>query len=159
MKTLLPGFLLLVLFAPAGASTDAYDLSSVSDDVKSIVHQYYPYATFILEKGGRVQFEFSARMYSVHIANKIGVWQDAVEVKGPELDGIVGVITVHEGVWQGAAVLPQQFDHCYFTDYVAVFYSERLDVHLYLSVKYPDIYPAAFMKDLLAYLPDFEKHM
>jgi hypothetical protein len=73
----------------------------------------------------------------VHFPLKTGEWQPTREVKGPKQKGILGSVKLQKGRYEGAALLPQTFDSCYFSGMVPAPYCRECDSHLYVHLSVP----------------------
>ena len=134
-----------------------YDIDQLYQEIRRIVRRDYPAAT-LHKLDGKIHFEHDTRIFVVHEPLKTGQWQDPWEERGPKINGIYGDIEIREGRWQGAAVVPQSFDKRYFTMLLMAPYSDRLDAHLVVHIKYPRNVPNGFLKDLTELLNHFEEH-
>jgi hypothetical protein len=135
------------------------DLSGLVEAVEPIVHRYYPEARVSLRDERTIEIEHDAQMFMVHLPTKTGEWQEASPIKGPRRGGVVMIISIRDGEWQGAAVLPQSFDHCYFVDHVSLYHSETLDAHAHVSLRYEGAYPSDLMTELARPLSELDRHI
>ncbi|NOY29593.1 MAG: hypothetical protein GXP28_05280, partial [Planctomycetes bacterium] len=134
------------------------DIDQLYNQVLKIVRHHFPDATSH-KLNNKIHFEDDTRIFIVHEPLKTGEWQDPWEERGPKKHGIYGDIEIRAGRWQGAAVVPQSFDKRYFTTLLMAPYSERLDVHLVVHIKYPHEVPKDFLNELSALLKQFERHV
>jgi hypothetical protein len=164
MEVRLPHMLLMVSCLLGAASRAAAedpstsDLKLLSEAVRKVVQKHYPKGTVIL-KDQTIHFEFNTRKFMIHEPLKSGEWQDAHEEVGPQKGGIHGTIELRAGKYGGTAVVPQSFDQRYFTLLLKAPYSERLDRHLYIHLKYPRDVPKEFLKEFEGVVDGFEKHI
>lgn len=135
------------------------NLSGLVEAVEPIAHRYYPEARVSLRDERTIEIEHDAQVFMVHLPTKTGEWQDASPIKGPRRGGVVMIISIRDGDWQGAAVLPQSFDHCYFVDHVSLYYSETLDAHAHVSLRYEGAYPSDLMAELAGPLSELDRHI
>src|SRR5262245_54311181 len=82
-------------------------------ELDALFRRYYPNVTSET-RNDTIHFEFNTRVFSVHEPLKTGEWQDARDVRGPNRGGIRCEISVRNGRYPGAAVVPQTFDKRYF---------------------------------------------
>jgi hypothetical protein len=156
---------LATLLTPASAAGPAttpseprYDLDALYREVRAVVRRYYPEATaHRLDR--KIHFEHDTRVFVVHEPLKTGEWQDPWEERGPRQRGIIADIEIVPGRWRGAAVVPQSFDRRYFTHHLMAPYSETLDAHLYVSIKYPRTVPDGFLRELADVLNHFDRYV
>lgn len=141
-----------------GDAEPGYDLDPLYQQVRQIVRKHYPKATSHRLRD-KIHFEHDTRIFIVHEPLKTGEWQDPWEVRGPKKNGIYGEIEIRKGRWQGAALVPQSFDKRYFTTSLSAPYSEQLDVHLVVHIKYPRDVPKEFLKELNGVLTQFDQHV
>ena len=134
------------------------DINGLYSQVRQIVRRHYPEATFH-QLNDKIYFEHDTRIFVIHEPLKTGEWQAPSEERGPKIHGILGDIEIRPGKYQGAALVPQSFDKRYFTVYLMAPYSERLDAHLYIHIKYPRRVSEGFLKQLTEVLNDFEKYV
>lgn len=165
MKTVATVLLTLAAFglvcaepAPSPTIEGDYDLKQLYEEVRQIVRRHYPQAT-MHRLGSKIHFEHDTRIFIVHEPLKTGEWQDPWEVRGPKKDGIYGEIEVRQGRWRGAAVVPQTFDKRYFKDMLMAPYSDGLDAHIEVHIKYPSKVPDGFLNELTGVLNRFEQYV
>jgi hypothetical protein len=131
--------IVLATFVSAGAA-DAMPqesmLKELFQEVEHLVRRHYPGAV-CRQSANVVVFEYDTQPFMVHIPLKTGEWQEARELRGPRRGGILGSAELRPGRYVGAAVLPQTFDHCYFSEMVLAPYSEACDCHLYVHLSVP----------------------
>lgn len=138
------------------ANKSNYNMVELYKEMRQLVHRYYPQAT-AYSLNNKIHFEHNTRIFVVHEALKTGEWQDPWEERGPQLGGISADIEINTGHWQGAAMVPQSFDKRYFTAYLMAPYSNTLDAHLQVLIKYPHNVPNGFLKELTDLLNNFDK--
>lgn len=145
-------FIFLLVLCLTGSSVLAQDNlrnpAGVDEYYKALhskILQYYPKATIKkVEKG--INFEYNVRNFMIHEATKLGDWQEAWEVVGPNRGGIWGEIKVNQGKYSGAARLPFRSNKRYFYLYGDAAYSQQCDCHSYILFKVP---PSGVSKDFL----------
>ena len=128
-------------------------------DLRRLVREQYPEAT-AHRVGDTIHVEYHTRIFLVHNPLKTGVWQDAVEERGPRTGGIHCDLEFRAGAYGGAACVPQTFDKRYFQVLLRAPYDEALDGHLYTHLKIPAIRrpPEAFLAKLIALIDGFGKY-
>jgi hypothetical protein len=127
-------------------------------ELRTLFSRYYPKATSHLLKN-KIHFEQDTRLFIVHEALKTGEWQDPWEERGPKRGGILCDITLEKGPYQGAAMVPQEFDKRYFMVLVSAPYSSKRDVHLEVHLAYPRDVSGEFLKQFTELVNDFEKYL
>jgi hypothetical protein len=143
---------------PPEAPAPRYDLRTLHAELGRVVQRHYPGCTsHVLD--GKIYFERDTRVFLVHHPLKTGEWQDPMEERGPKLNGIIVEVAIAPGPYGGAAMVPQSFDHHYFTRFVTAPYSEKLDAHLHVTVKHGARAPQDFLKELTATLDRFDEHV
>ncbi len=146
---------LLVAFANITAgNAAAQDLGPLANEVRKVVHPYYPKAEITL-KGQTIHFEFNTRKFMIHEPTKNGEWQDAHEEPGPQRGGIDGDLELRAGPYLGQAMVPQAFDMRYFTLLVMAPYEKKLDRHLYVHLKFPRDASPKFLQEFQRVVNDF----
>ena len=94
-----------------------------------------------------IEFAHDTRTFFIHARLKTGEWQEAREVKGPNRRGILCSIELRQGRYDGAAVLPQTFDHQYFQTRVMAVPAPAETSYFYAHLSYPDEVNPGFLKD------------
>ena len=136
-------------------------LKKFASAVEALVHQYYPDAQ-VHTTDQAIEFEYKTREFMIHLPSKDGQWQDAHAMKGPDRGGILGVIEVrsgrYDGQWMGGVL-----DRAYFetTSLVprASTYSAKCDCWLYASLDYPKDVNLAFLGALRNLVTSFEQYL
>jgi len=134
------------------------DLKPLVGEVRKLVAQYYPKGKVTLQDQ-TIHFEFNTRKFMIHEPLLTGEWQDAFEEPGPQKGGIYGDIELRAGQYGGMAAVPQSFDKRYFTLFLTALYSQKLDHHLYIHLKFPRDVSKEFLKDFQRLVEGFEKHV
>jgi hypothetical protein len=143
---------------PRRAQASDYDLKDFYRQIQSLVKQHYKKATFH-RLNGKIHFEYSTRIFLLHNPWKNGEWQDPHEERGPTQRGIYCDIEIRRGKYWGAAMVPQTFDKRYFMLALFAPYSERLDAHMYVHLKYPSRASDDFLNELTSLINNFEKYV
>jgi hypothetical protein len=135
------------------------DLKPLEAEVRKLIEKHFPKAKVTL-KDQTIHFEFNTRKFMIHELTRIeDQWQDAREQPGPQPGGIYGDITRAQGEHKGPAFLPWVWNKRYFTLYWAAPYSEKLDRHLSIHLKYPSNVPKEFLNDFKRLTDEFEAHV
>lgn len=154
------GLSCLLLAAPARAADDAPlqnpSLKRLYSEIRTVLLKHYPKATSHLLKD-KIHFEHDTRVFIVHEAYKTGEWQDPWEERGPKPGGIHCDLTLHQGRYEGAAVVPQTFDKRYFRVLLLAPYSPKRDAHLVVHLAYPRDVNPEFLKQFTELINGFEK--
>ena len=117
------------------------------NEIEQLVRRHYPKAILHRDEN-KMSFAFNTRTFILNVPLKTGEWQEAREMKGPKMGGVMGTVEVREGRYEGAAFLPQTFEHWYFSDMVSTVYSEVCNHHVYCHLWVPKIAKKdAFIKD------------
>ena len=157
---------LLGLFAtlPANAQSDKStnaenpELKRFYGELRMIFRRHYPKATSHL-LNEKMHFEHDTRIFIVHEPLKTGEWQDPWETRGPKPGGILCDITLQEGRYQGAAVVPQTFDKRYFKVLLMAPYSAKHNCHLIVHLSYPGNVSGDFLKEFTDLVNDYPKYV
>lgn len=136
--------LLGILFAmtsskPGDAGTVAAPpaVAETYSRAEKVLLSHYPNAT-VKRENGNLQISYRTRKFMVHNRLKTGEWQEAVEVIGPDRNGISCGISAAPGPFMGAAMVPQTFDYRYYQSLMLAPYSKNLNYHLVAHLNYPD---------------------
>jgi hypothetical protein len=147
------GFVLTLVATPlargeSGKSTNVANpaLQRFYGELRTLFLKHYPGVTSHL-LNERMHFEHDTRIFIVHEPLKTGEWQDPWETRGPKRGGILCDITLQEGRYQGAAVVPQTFDKRYFQLLLMAPYSVKHDRHLIVHLSYPGNVKPEFLKE------------
>ena len=157
---------LLGLFAalPANGQSDKSTnaenpaLKRFYPELRTLFRRHYPRVTSHLLKE-KMHFEHDTRIFIVHEPTKTGEWQDPWETRGPKPGGILCDITLQEGRYQGAAVVPQTFDKRYFKVLLMAPYSAKHDSHLIVHLSYPGNVSGEFLKEFTELVNDYSRHL
>jgi hypothetical protein len=158
--------LVLGLFAAVSAigqsdqSTNAANpaLKRFYGELRTLFRRHYPKMTSHLLKE-KMHFEQETRIFIVHEPTKTGEWQDPWETRGPKPGGILCDVTLQEGRYQGAAVVPQTFDKRYFKVLLMAPYSAEHDCHLLVHLSYPGNVSGEFLKEFTEFVNNYPKHL
>lgn len=122
-------------------------LKKLYSDLRTLVNHHYPDATIHWLRN-KISFEFNTRVFIIHVPLKTGEWQDPWEQRGPKKGGIYGIIELRDGLYRGAAMVPQTFDKRYYSTVLMAPYSEEHDCHLYVHLYTPRLESKAdFIKE------------
>jgi hypothetical protein len=81
--------------------------------------------------------KFETMMFTLHRRNKAGeVFPDTYQEEGPNWKGFMLRITLHDGKYQGAAVVPQTLQQPYFSTYIDASAAEQKDKHYFVAFSY-----------------------
>jgi hypothetical protein len=145
---------------PARAADSNPDLTPFAKKVGELVRKHYPDAMQSSSRdGSTIHFQHNTRVFMIHQPDKFGEWQDAREERGPKKGGILCDIESRPGKYNGAAVVPQEFDERYFTLYLAAPYSKKLDRHVYIQLKYPKDVSEDFLEEFKQLVNNFDKSL
>ncbi len=142
--------------APPPDKDAAYDIAPLYREVRQLARRHYPQAT-AHHLNDAIHFEYNTRLFIVHEPQMTGEWQDPWPERGPQRGGIHCDISIVPGGYQGQAVIPQNFDKRYYTLALTAPYSQKLDAHLLVYIKYPRNVPAGFLDEMNKLLNDFDK--
>ena len=162
--TLLLGLLLCANLSAADAEETPVQLPSLkkfASAVETLVHQYYPDAQ-VHATDQAIEFTFKTREFMIHLPTMDGQWQDARAIKGPDRGGILGVIEVrpgrYDGQWMGGTL-----DRFYFETTSLVPsgspYSSTCDCYLYVSLDCPKDVNPEFLGALRNLVTSFEQYL
>lgn len=123
-----------------------------------MVLSYYPSAKFVGDED-KIYIEYGTRIFKVHHPLWTGEWQDAIEVKGPQKNGVAIDILLRPGRYQGAAFTPQTFEEYYFNRLVLTPGSEKFSCYLHVTLLYPIDASPEFIKAFMALVNNFESYL
>jgi hypothetical protein len=151
----------LLVIAPVWAAEDVPlqnpALKRFYSELQTVFRRHYPKATSHLLKD-KIHFEHDTRIFIVHEAYKTGEWQDPWEERGPKPRGIHCDLSLQQGRYQGAAMVPQTFDKRYFSVLLLAPYSSKRDAYLMVHLKYPRDVSPEFLKQFTELVNSFEKY-
>ena len=133
-------------------------LQALYSEMRALFLKHYPKATAHL-LNGKMHFEHDTRIFIVHEPRKTGEWQDPWETRGPKPGGILCDITLQEGRYMGAAIVPQTFDKRYFSVLLMAPYSAKHDRHLNVHLSCPGNVKPEFLNEFTQLVNDFSKHL
>jgi hypothetical protein len=142
----LSGLILTLTFLPAGSSESSGQFSRLCDRLSALIVQYFPEAV-VEREALSFKARYKTRAFMIHHPLKTGEWQDARPQEGPDRGGFICSIESADGPWAGAAVVPQTFDHCYFSSILMAPYHKRLNKHLTAHLDFPVGTPGKFIED------------
>ncbi len=160
--TIIVGLGLVGLAMEAGlddARADESRLARFHEAARALVLKRFPEAKAEAD-GDRLRYAHATRTFQVHLPLKTGEWQDAVAMTGPKKGGILIEIELREGRWEGAAVVPQSFDHHYFDVLLLAPYAKSHDRHLVVRIATPRLGADAELVEAFTKLAnDFAAHL
>jgi hypothetical protein len=134
------------------------DLNALRAEIRQLVLKHYPKADVTLDKQS-IRIRFNVRTFKIHAPRPDGTWQEAIEEKGPQRDGLYGDLELLPGKYKGEVDVPQALDKHYFLHLVMAPYSAKLDRHLRVDLKYPRDVSHEFVTDFKGLVNAFEKRV
>jgi hypothetical protein len=123
--------------------------------LRAFVIKYYPQSDF--EKSpDHMHFEWKKRTFWIHLPNKVGDWQEAAQMKGPDRKGILGDVELRPGLYEGQAEVPQKFDHYYYETLVMAPASKQKDSYLYVHLDFPEGTSEEFLRGFRSIINQYE---
>jgi hypothetical protein len=113
------------------------------------IHKHCPDAKIEVTKEGFLA-KFGTMMFTLHGRSKSGeVSRDTYSQEGPNFKGFILRVAVHEGKYQGAAVVPQTLQEPYFATFIDAPAVEKENKHYVIGFSYgsridPDLKNAIF---------------
>lgn len=139
MQKALPHLLLLLVSTVIAAPTSPGDsaLRKVSDGLARIAEDLKPDVTLAADNG-TVALPYKTRKFMVHAASKSGEFaEQAREIVGPDYDGLIVRVRLHEGRYSGAAKLPSGGGHHpYWKSFVNAYPVARGKQCLHVNILY-----------------------
>jgi hypothetical protein len=121
-----------------GHRTRPPELSDVYDRVREVCDQLCPSARISdVAADSAVLGEYRTREFQVYTIYKGGqIAELPHQERGPEYDGFLLRVTLQPGQYQGAAVIPQNLRHPYWTTYLNAVSVPDKDEHLHIQLSY-----------------------
>jgi hypothetical protein len=136
----------LTLVSSTVSAKQAAAGSQLFDKLQALFSKHYPQA--LIERTDKTfTAKFRAKSFMIRLPLKTGELQPARAIEGPAEGGIVCSVEIAPGRWQGAAMVPQSFDHQHFTSLLMAPYSTKSNSHLVAHLDYPLGTPAKFLLD------------
>ncbi len=163
-RSLMP-FVLILLLLACGNAADAGSqdrklpgTTRLYDCLNQTFRSYYPEVTSNTTDR-KMHFEYDTRVFLVHHPLKNGEWQDAVEVRGPNRGGFLCDLELVPGTYNGAAVVPQEFDERYYKVLLMAPGSQKHHCYLHARLFYPRDTKPEFIKQYSELINGFEKYL
>jgi hypothetical protein len=100
------------------------------------IRQHCPDAKIAVTKTEFVA-KFETMMFTLHRRGKGGdVFPDTYQDEGPKAKGFILRVTLNDGTYQGAAVVPQTLREPYFSTYIDASAAKQKDKHYFISFSY-----------------------
>jgi hypothetical protein len=112
-RTIAVGLLAVAAIALLTANADEYQ-----SKLQSAIRQFDTKAVVVMEDGAYV-YRHHTQTFKIHTILKTGeVSEKAHDEEGPNVDGILLDVTLQDGPYQGAAVIPQDLKGPYWTTFI-----------------------------------------
>ena len=148
-------FVVLTLSAIAISSASAGQLE-LNARVTTLIRKHYPKAK-ITSDNGKFVAKHGTIVFTVHQRWKTGeVRKEAVQVEGPNFKGFLLSISVQEGEYEGAAMIPQTLREPYWQTYIDRPSTEDGTGHYVINFSYGSRLDRDFMQALFEVLPKDE---
>lgn len=140
-------------------------LKTFNSAIKDLILRYFPNSTFTMTDTTLI-FESNAREFYIHSANKIGSWEDAIKVRGPNRGGIYCEIYLRRGKPEPTAAeklylqgqLPR-FDQFYFYESVLTPLSEKYNCYISVDIRYSKEISEQFLSEFELLANNFESYL
>ncbi len=127
--------LISAMFALQASAKDS-PLSQVAENLSKIAEDMEPAAS-VLHDGRTVSLSFNTRTFMVHSSDKLGRRsKEAHQTVGPRYDGLIVQVTMQDGRYFGAAVIPQNLRRPYWTTFVNAYPIAKGKQHLHVNISY-----------------------
>ncbi len=124
----------LLVALPAAAKGSPLD--NVAEGLSKIAEGLKPVAS-VIQDGRAVTLSFNTRTFMVHSSDRLGHRsKEAHETVGPRYDGLIVQITVQDGRYFGAALIPQNLRRPYWTTFVNAYPITKGKQHLHVNISY-----------------------
>lgn len=150
MRYLLCLFMVAAIAQPALGKVSP--LAEVVTGLTRVSERLMPAASVEKEEQ-TVTLSYKPRTYTVHYTDKTGRHSEkAYEVVGPRYDGLIVRVTLQDGRYAGAAVLPQEFRHPYWISFGNAYPISKGKQHLHGSISYGSRTDRKLIKEVKAWL-------
>ncbi len=145
--------LVAIGLADSIAVADAEIPKELADRIQKIVRQHYPDVE-ITQKNGWLSAKHGTMIFTVHRHLKTGeILETTDRVEGPNAEGFVLSLSVQEGKYEGAAVVPQILGEPYWQTYIDRPKTEDGQGHYVINFSYGSRLDKDFMKTVFEALP------
>jgi len=154
--------LMAVLSVSEAIGANDSPLSQVAERLSEIANDMKPVAA--VEQNGRaVSLSYNTRKFMVHNTDKLGHHSEkAHETVGPRYDGLIVKVTVQDGRYFGAAIIPLNLRRPYWTTFVNAYPIAKGKQHLHVNISYgsrTDRELIKRIKDMLESMIDDDPHV
>jgi hypothetical protein len=148
---------LLLLVAVCLVSSAAFAApakqTELADRITNIVREYFPEAQ-IAQDNGVFHASHGTMMFTVHPRSKTGeVYEKTQQVEGPNFKGFILSLSLQEGTYQGAAVVPATLGKPYWATYIDRPLTADGKSHHVINFSYGSRLDAEFKKAIFEALP------
>lgn len=129
-------FAALALAVAGSGSTPQPPPDDLIRRLTDAIRAHCPNATIEVTKEGLIA-KHDTMLYTVHRRSKGGmVSPETYQEEGPNADGFLLRVALHDGRYQGAAVVPQTLNAPYFLTYIDAPAASRPDTHYFVTFSY-----------------------
>jgi hypothetical protein len=160
---------LILILGPMNARGDESKSRPVSDRVcaklEALFKKHYPKATFENEGVNGIRFEHEVTTFEFHYNGPKGGKREGEKQRGPKKRGILCSVYSHPGPYMGQLALSPAakgkvaqylIDRMEYKQLLMAPYSQRSDVHMWVSLSFPPDVDEAFLEDFRQIMTDFE---
>lgn len=128
--------IIAMLAVAAPVLADDNPLSLVAERLSKVAEEMKPVAS-VAQNGRCVTLSHRTRTYMVYSIDKLGRHSEkAHEDVGPMYDGLIVQVTVQDGRYAGAAVIPQDLQEPYWKAFVNAYPILKGKQHLHVNISY-----------------------
>jgi hypothetical protein len=154
---------LLSLFALSLSSFSGRATDPLPDDlVKSLsatIKENCPEAEITIGEGGAFTAKHGTMMFTVHSTSKTGeVYPQTFQKEGPNFKGFILTVSLQEGRYEGAAVVPQTLQGPYFPTYIDGPATDDGRKHYWVTFSYGSRLDAKTKNAILNSIPKTKLH-
>jgi hypothetical protein len=150
MRKIISTFVVLAFVIPAMAVPPPKDMFK---KLTETIRRYCPDATIeVTEKS--LKAKYGTIVYTLHARSKTGeVFTRTYQQEGPNYKGFILTVTLHDGKYEGAAVVPQTLQGPYFPTFVDSVPVENGKTHYQVHFSYGNRLDRELMKAIFDAIP------
>ncbi len=129
------GVLTVGLIAAVAIASRTANADEWQTKLQSVIRKFDTNAVVTVENGAYV-YRYHTQTFRIHTIQKTGaISETAHDEEGPNVDGIFLNVSLQDGPYRGAAVIPQDLHRPYWTTFINA-YPVADGKHLWLSLSY-----------------------
>lgn len=154
MKPMITAFLgVACLVACSAAPAAPVGQTALADQLGKLVRKHFPDAV-VAQDNGKFTAKHGTMVFTIHRHWKTGkILKETDQVEGPNYEGFMISISVQDGKYEGAAMVPQTLNRRYWQEYIDRPPTEDGKGHYVINFSFGSRLNREFMKTVFEALP------